>query len=73
MGQRKAVMVHGEIMGKKITEIKIDFFGTVQEYFLQYLQPFQLNDIIQNCNEACIKNENEVLARYSYKIHVAKL
>jgi hypothetical protein len=62
-----------EIMGKRITGRKIDFFGTVQEYFLQYLYPFQLHDIIQKCNEACIKNEKEVLARESYIIYVAKL
>ena len=62
-----------EIMGKRITGRKIDFFGTVQEYFLQYLYPFQLHDIIQKCNEACIKNEKEVLARESYIIYVATL
>jgi hypothetical protein len=62
-----------EIMGKRITGRKIDFFGTVQEYFLQYLYPFQLHDIIQKCNEACIKNEKEVLVRESYIIYVAKL
>jgi hypothetical protein len=57
-------MVHGN-NGEKNNRKKKDFFGTVQEYFLQYLYPFQLHDRIQKCNEACIKNEKEVMARES--------
>lgn len=61
-----------KVMKRKLTaNIKrIDFFGTLEKFFLQYMYDYQTHDLIQKCRVDCINNGNTLIVEKSYLIQL---
>ena len=63
-----------KVMLKDISNKKqIDFFGTVQEHFIQYMYIYQTHDLIQDCSKDCIYNGNLIVSDNSDVLLLGRL
>ena len=62
-----------EVMKMKITsKSTIDFYGTVENYFLKYMYDYQKHELIQKCSKNCLLNENLVISDDAKVLHFGK-
>ena len=52
---------------------QINFFGTVEDYFLKYMYVYQKHNLIQQCSKECINNGNLIISEQSDVINLGKL
>ena len=62
-------MMNEDLSGKKI----VDFFGEVEEFFINYMLCFQTHNVYQLCSLKCILNGNLIISENSGIINFAKL
>ena len=63
-----------DVMGKDISKkTQINFYGTMQEFFFQYMYAYQTHDLIQKCSTDCILNGNLIISDNSNFLLLGRL
>ena len=57
------------LFGKK----QVNFYGTVEDFFLQYMKLYQKHDLIQKCTRGCIYNGNLIVEENLDILHFGRL
>lgn len=64
-----------KVMKLNVTVAKgtINFYGSVENFFLKYMYDFQCHDLLQMCSSSCILNRNLIVSENASVLHFGKI